>query len=111
MKTEFMHLVVGQGRATIAYRIEDHPHRRIAFVGVAWCSPLDQFSRPLGRRIAAGRMEKKPFWQLTVSHNLEGRELHKQARREIRAAMKSVVEFGTRCDLPWWVRRLAKAAA
>jgi len=30
-------------------------------IGIAWCSPKDQFSRVKGRRIAAGRLLTRPF--------------------------------------------------
>jgi hypothetical protein len=57
--TNYMHLHVGMGRVTLALR-----HKLCAAkgdeveVGVAFCSPKDQFNKARGRNIARGRLEQ-----------------------------------------------------
>lgn len=45
-------------RFTIAYRIS--ANGRLAFVGIAYCSPQDQFCRRTGRELAISRLEERP---------------------------------------------------
>lgn len=52
----FSHPYIGRGRATLAMEVS-HDHSEV-LVGVAFCSPNDQFRRDKGRMIAAGRLER-----------------------------------------------------
>lgn len=55
----YLHLEVGDGRATAAIRVSkgvSSVAKDIAYVGMAWCSPTDHFSRKRGRLIASGRV-------------------------------------------------------
>lgn len=45
-------------RFTIAYRIS--ANGKLAFVGIAYCSPQDQFCRRTGRELAISRLEQRP---------------------------------------------------
>lgn len=45
-------------RFTIAYRIS--ANGKLAFVGIAYCSPQDQFCRRTGRELAISRLEQHP---------------------------------------------------
>jgi hypothetical protein len=49
----FVHLLVGAGGATLACKLRGGGD--VVDVGVSFCAPGDQFSRPRGRRIASGR--------------------------------------------------------
>lgn len=52
MRKTFCHPFVGRGRATLAINSTDDT----LVVGIAWCSPRDQFSRAKGRKIATDRL-------------------------------------------------------
>src|ERR1700687_2633301 len=55
VKTEsYSHLLVGKGKVTLAAKFFDS---NWVEVGVAFCSPKDQFNRKKGRLIATGRRE------------------------------------------------------
>lgn len=45
-------------RFTIAYRIS--ANGKLAFVGIAYCSPQDQFCRRTGRELAISRLDERP---------------------------------------------------
>lgn len=45
-------------RFTIAYRIS--ANGKLAFVGIAYCSPQDQFCRRTGRELAISRLNERP---------------------------------------------------
>lgn len=55
----FLYLTFGDGRATVA--INDMG--KLADIGVAFCSPRDQFAKEIGRKIARDRlMSRKDFY-------------------------------------------------
>ena len=62
LEVHYMHPHVfgprGWGRATIAWT---QLSGKDVVVGVAWCSPHDQFTRCKGRLIARGRLRVRPF--------------------------------------------------
>jgi hypothetical protein len=60
----YMHMSVAEGFVTAAISIDDFD---MIHVGLAFCSPRDQFSRAKGRRIATGRLVKNPSYIL--GHN------------------------------------------
>lgn len=55
-------------RFTIAYRIS--ANGKLAFVGIAYCSPQDQFCRRTGRELAISRLEQRPCRTVRMSHPL-----------------------------------------
>jgi hypothetical protein len=57
----YMHMEVADGFVTAAIHVDTHD---LIYVGLAFCSPRDQFSRAKGRRIAEGRLEKNPAYIL-----------------------------------------------
>jgi len=55
-------------RFTIAYRIS--ANGKLAFVGIAYCSPQDQFCRRTGRELAISRLEQRPCRTVRMPHPL-----------------------------------------
>lgn len=53
-KISFLHLLVGPGTVTLAYMRDPIRSARV-FVGMAWCSPNDQWDRKRGNLIAERR--------------------------------------------------------
>lgn len=68
----YVHLNVGAGWATLAVQ-RDRKHPGRVFVGIAWCSPVDQYARARGRLIAHGRRAKvEELASLPVPRNFHG---------------------------------------
>ena len=63
---EYMHLDIGEGKATAAIKKMDSVGYESVMVGLAFCSPKDQFCKRTGRLISSGRLNKIPFWNLTI---------------------------------------------
>ena len=62
----YMHLDIGAGRVTAAIDIKSEG-QEVAYIGLAFCSPVDQFSRKKGRLISSGRLRKdKHFFRLII---------------------------------------------
>lgn len=55
-------------RFTIAYRIS--ANGKLAFVGIAYCSPQDQFCRRTGRELAISRLNERPCRTVRMPHPL-----------------------------------------
>lgn len=72
----FLYLNLGRGRATVA--INEHPENKTAEIGVAFCSPNDQFVKELGRNIAEKRLQEKKDFYICFERNNE--KLKWQAR-------------------------------
>ena len=95
-ETVYQHMSLGTGKATVAIRVdEDTPSHRVARVGLATCSPKDQFSRKRGRAIAEGRLQaRKFFMQLTVA---DGTNVKQEVAKAIKAQAR-----GKSLRLPSW---------
>jgi hypothetical protein len=59
-----MHRRLGYGWVTLCAYLD--PDSRTVDVGVALCSPLDRFSKKIGRAIASGRRKKRPTFGLEL---------------------------------------------
>ena len=54
----YMHPFVGKGRVTMALEIQQDGDKEKVTVGVAFCSPKDQFCRKFGRLRASARLTR-----------------------------------------------------
>ena len=104
--TSFMHLHAGGGRVTAAISIEDGPgcghgadSSKVANIGLAFCSPKDQFCRKTGRLISEGRLKKGKF---SYSILLEGQTGIKD---EIRRTLYKDLESGEVPEAPRWTNK------
>lgn len=95
----YIYPYVGWGRAAIA--VEVFPELRVAGVGVAWCSPKDQFNRKKGRMIAEGRLQRggNAYYEIPLSSEA--------TRRDI---IEAVVATMTYADAPRWAVKAFKYA-
>jgi hypothetical protein len=60
----FMHRRLGDGWVTLCAYLD--PDAMTTDVGVALCSPVDRFSRRIGRLIASGRRKKRPAFAVEL---------------------------------------------
>ena len=98
MKTEtiyYEHIPLGGGRATVAIRLVDES---TVNVGLALCSPKDQFSRRRGRIIAGGRLNKGKLYLSTLE--IDPDESIKVQVRDAVAKSAEDKDF----DFPSWTR-------
>jgi hypothetical protein len=86
----YMHIELGDGHATAAISIsnqrEDGEGPEVAYVGMSFCSPKDQFCKKTGRMIAAGRLEKEKYLYDIVL------DPDKQVSVQVREAIEESVE-------------------
>lgn len=87
----FIYPYLGAGRAAVAVQV--FRELKTVGVGVAWCSPKDQFNRKMGRRIAEGRLLRagNMYYELPYS----GEPTRKQI-------VEQVVNTITFADAPQW---------
>jgi len=87
----YLYLTFGDGRLTVAIsEIEN-----IAEIGVAFCSPYDQFSKEIGRKIATERLlTKKDFYVAFARDN-------SKLKWQVREIVKYIVsgEWVTKDDI------------
>ncbi len=89
--TSFMHFELNGGRVTAAIQVEN----QIAEVGLAFCSPQDQFARKRGRLIAEGRLNAgKAFCYVPVNPG-------DRAKEKVMAWLREYLP--TSQSAPWWV--------
>ena len=89
----YMHSKVGTGHITSAFTVVDGQ----VHVALAFCSPLDQFSRRKGRLISGGRLDKeKTFCSFSLD---PGGKTKKQVRDHVHATMQDHQE-----RLPLWLQ-------
>lgn len=94
--TNYMHLTVGKGRATAAISIVKEEDLEVAYVGMSFCSPLDQFCRKKGRLIAEGRLNKeKHLYTITLDPD-------KQVSVQVRQAIENSIESSDE-RFPHWL--------
>jgi hypothetical protein len=98
-ETGYMHMPIGNGFVTVAIRAEKRwpsVRSRKCEIGLAFCSPRDQFSRKKGRLIAEGRLDKHGGITIPL---VEGERVKKQVRNYV---IKQIVlgSWG-----PQWVYR------
>jgi hypothetical protein len=57
-RIHYMHIELGSrgGKATLAFTCHKEGEQEIATVGIAFCSPRDQFNKAKGRQIASARL-------------------------------------------------------
>jgi hypothetical protein len=68
----FVHTDLGNGHATLAIRETMAANNTgIIEVGVAFCSPNEQFNRRIGRTIASGRLNAKRRFYAIVPRNTD----------------------------------------
>ena len=98
-ETGYLHLNVGKGRCTVAFRKappQPYTDQTYTQVALSFCSPKDQFSRQRGRQIAEGRLNAEKFmWQLPCSEKLG----------EVRKKIRQVVADSVACKddrFPHW---------
>jgi hypothetical protein len=92
------HFVSGQGRATVAWK--PHPaHEGLVVAGVAWCSPRDHFRRDKGRRIAEGRLNKKPLEVVVTLVERGDRKVVDE-----RSILAAIYWPDTKADIPRWAK-------
>lgn len=114
-----------QGIITIAAFVDDK--RTVANVGLAFCSPHDQFSKSRAREIAHGRMVRgrarfkstpvldttgKDPVMVTMNVPIAGHEVHKKHAVDITPGQKpseAIIHYFNndikRADLPSWCRK------
>ena len=100
---KYFHLDAGVngGKVTAAIDIKTEAVSRsrgaeVAYIGLAWCSPVDQFSRKRGRLISAGRLRKnKHFFRLVLDPT------KKLGEQVIKALDDSITEGNEK--LPHWL--------
>lgn len=91
----YMHMDAGDGRVTAAIDIKSEG-QEVAYVGLAWCSPLDQFSRRKGRLISSGRLRKdKHFFRLVL-------DPAKKVSDQVATAIAESIQEGNE-NLPHWL--------
>lgn len=103
--TTFTHLHLGNGRVTLAIR--ELPDGEVS-VGIAWCSPRDQFSRAMGRETALGPLDYADVAKKGFSFSYKS-EL-KKGSGIIRIKDEAVVRFMDCCKnsairVPSWARK------
>ena len=97
MNTTFLYLQLGQGTATVAIvPLADNTVE----VGVAFCSPEDQFSRAEGRKRALERITQKKDFYVHYERNTDS--LKGQAKSLVKLIVSgrwvSVLDFATELD-------------
>lgn len=92
----YMHFKLGKGRVTAAIEVEG----QTASVGLAFCSPKDQFERRRGRLIAGGRLKAGVVFMVWIPPD---QRLKKQIYKVLLPAFTH--KFA---DVPSWVRYGAK---
>ena len=65
----FVHMDLGDGHASLAIRETMNEGSGTIEVGVAFCSPNEQFNRRIGRTIASGRLNAKRRFYCIVARN------------------------------------------
>lgn len=89
----YMHVDIGKGKATAAIEEKTGAAR----VGLAFCSPKDQFNKKIGRLISSGRLQHdKCFFELTLDPE---RRLKEQVYEAFKAALSERDE-----RFPDWAR-------
>lgn len=88
--TAFMHFDIGPGRVTAAIRADD----KEAEIGLAFCSPEDQFSRKRGRLIAEGRLNVGKSLRLFLDPD-------KRVKAQVMGWLREYLP--TSQTVPWWV--------
>jgi len=82
--TSYMHMDLGEGKATFAIMMDDEAGT--AYIGASFCSPRDQFSRKKGRLVSAGRAGKgKHLFEIQTS---SARKVRDQVREQITACVE-----------------------
>lgn len=96
----FEHLRVGHGGATLAVMWD--AGRTLAKVGVAFCSPKDQYSKKRGRAIAFGRLAT--MRRYSFSFPVRSGEGAPSIGSQARAVFRERIAPATDAELPTWVR-------
>lgn len=100
MFNTFSHIPLGKGRATLAIQVEGDNLE----IGVAFCSPKDQFSKAKGRMIAEGRLKAKHGFYMKIGRNPD-EKLKDQARRVVVTLVKNVKTH----MIPRWAKKVTHA--
>ena len=91
----FMHIPWLGGQVTAAINIKNEGSE-VAYVGLAFCSPVDQFSKRKGRLISAGRLRKdKHFFRLVLNPA-------KKVSDQVATALEESIKDGNE-KLPYWL--------
>lgn len=109
-RVTYLHLCVGPGSATLALMRDPTRSGRV-YVGIAMCSPLDQWDRKRGCRISSGRLARvmelaaarvNPSGLGFVFATTEVHRLDKEAFEAFEAWL-----FGAKHAYPLWLRAWA----
>ena len=102
--TTFTHLFLGDGRVTLAIREVEGE----ISVGIAWCSPKDQFSRAMGRETALMPLDHSEVTKKGFGFNFTSKL--KKGSSIIRIKDEAVAHFMLEAHLgsitvPSWARK------